>query len=118
MGLVAILCGLFGCSAESKGFKSVSVIEFAECIADTTKVVRLDVRTAEEFASGHIESAINIDVQQSDFEKKVMSVLPKDKTIALYCRSGRRSKKAAEILVNKGYSVVELSTGYNGWSLK
>jgi rhodanese-related sulfurtransferase len=42
-------------------------------------------------------------------------VLPKDKSVALYCRSGNRSKRAAKILAENGYDVVELATGYNGW---
>lgn len=118
MGIMAAIGVLFGCQAENNGYKSVSVQEFAHCIADTANVIRLDVRTAEEYAAGHIENAINIDVLQDDFETKATSSLPKEKTIALYCRSGKRSKKAAEILVNNGYTVLELSTGFNGWNAK
>lgn len=88
--------------------------EFARVIADTA-VVRLDVRTPEEFAEGHIDNAINIDVLNDGFEAKAVSTLPKDRTIALYCRSGRRSKNAAKILSAHGYTVVELNSGYNGW---
>lgn len=82
------------CSSNEKhGFKSVAVQEFANIIADTTTVILVDVRTAEEYGSGHIENALNIDVKQDDFEKNAINMLPKDKTIAVYCRSGRRSKK-------------------------
>ena len=42
--------------------------------------------------------------------------LSKDKPVALYCRSGNRSKKAARILAEKGYQVVELETGFRGWA--
>ena len=75
----------------------------------------IDVRTAEEYAGDHIDNAINIDVLNDSFESKAVSTLPKDKTIALYCRSGRRSKNAAKILSANGYTVVELNSGYNGW---
>ena len=107
------------CSSNEKhGFKSVAVQEFANIIADTSTVMLVDVRTAEEYGSGHIENALNIEVKQDDFEKNAINALPKDKTIAVYCRSGRRSKKAAEILSKNGYNVIELDSGYTGWTNK
>lgn len=123
MSLLGTIFGLFSCNAQSEksgsdnGFKSVEVEEFAKLIADTD-VVRLDVRTADEYAEGHIDNAINIDVLKDDFESKATATLPKDKTIALYCRSDRRSKNAAKILTKNGYTVVELNSGYNGWKSK
>jgi rhodanese-related sulfurtransferase len=53
-----MLCSLFGCSAQTEEFKSLSVEEYAKAIEDTT-IVRLDVRTAEEYADGHIGKALN-----------------------------------------------------------
>ena len=52
---------------------------------------------------------------KSDFEKNALATLPKDKTIAVNCRSGKRSKNAARILVKIGFKVIELDSGYNGW---
>ena len=115
MSILATICSLFSCSAQNQDFKSVEVDEFEKVIADTA-VIRLDVRTPDEYAEGHIEGAKNIDVLNDTFEEKACAVLPKDKTIALYCRSGKRSKKAAGILSAKGYKVVELNTGYLGWT--
>ena len=109
-----MLCSFLGCNAQTYGFKSLSVEEYAKAIEDTT-VVRLDVRTAEEYADGHIEGTLNIDVLKSDFEKNALATLPKDKTIAVNCRSGKRSKNAARILVKIGFKVIELDSGYNGW---
>lgn len=80
--------------------------------------MRLDVRTAEEYADGHIENTLNIDVLKDDFQEKALITLPKDKTIAVNCRSGKRSKNAAKILVKNGYKVIELDEGYNGWVSK
>ena len=117
LGIITMLCSLFGCSAPTEGFKSLSVEEYAKAIEDTT-IVRLDVRTAEEYADGHIRKAINIDVLKSDFEQKAVATLPKDRIIAINCRSGKRSKNAARILVKNGYEVIELDSGFNGWTSK
>lgn len=119
MGILTLLCSLFACNAqtEAESFKSLSVEEYAKAIEDTT-IVRLDVRTAEEYAEGHIEKTINIDVLKNDFEDKAVATLPKDKTIAVNCRSGKRSKNAARILVNRGFKVIELDAGYNDWVSK
>ena len=118
MGLLIMLCSLFGCSsAQTQGFKSLTVDEYAKVIEDTA-IVRLDVRTAEEYADGHIANTINIDVLKDDFEKKAKATLPKDKVIAVNCRSGKRSKNAARILVKNGFKVIELDAGYNDWLAK
>lgn len=112
--MMAAISSLLGCQAQS--FRSVEVEDFETIIADSA-VVRLDVRTDKEFAEGHIAGAICIDVLQEDlFAERAASLLPKDKTIALYCRSGRRSKKAAGILAGMGYTVIELNSGWLGWT--
>lgn len=113
MSFFSAFLGLFSCNAQSDTFKSVDAATFAKLIADTA-VVRLDVRTAEVYAKGHIEGAINIDVSNQDFESKATATLPKEKTIALYGRTGKQSKQAARILAQNGYEVIELSTGYPG----
>lgn len=118
MGILIMLCSLFGCSsAQTQGFKSLTVDEYAKVIEDTA-IVRLDVRTAEEYADGHIANTINIDVLKDDFEKKTKATLPKDKVIAVNCLSGKRSKNAARILVKNGFKVIELDAGYNDWLAK
>ena len=109
------LISFLGCKAAD--FRSVDAETFAQIIEDTT-VVRLDVRTANEYAQGHIPGALLIDVTQANFVQKAEQLLPKDKTIALYCRSGRRSKAAAQQLSKQGYQVVELNTGFNSWKGK
>ena len=117
MSILTLLLSVFSCqshTSKDKGYESLSVEAYEQAISDTT-VVRLDVRTAEEFAEGHIERALNIDVLQGDFLQRATSVLPKGKTVAVNCRSGKRSKNAAKILVGHGYKVIELDPGYNGW---
>ena len=99
-----------GCSSR---YTSVDAKEFAEAIsAPQTQIV--DARTPQEFRKGHIPGAVNIDINNKDFIRHAGS-LDKTRPVAVYCRSGRRSKKAAETLTNNGFQVIELSTGYNGW---
>ena len=114
LGLLTTIFTLVGCQAEGTEFQSVDVATFAEVIKDSN-VVLLDVRTISEYQQGHIPGAILIDVTQSNFLQRAKEQLPKDKTIALYCRSGRRSKTAAQLLSKECYTVVELNTGFNSW---
>lgn len=95
-------------------FENADVKAFSELIEDSS-VVLLDVRTASEFAEGHIEGAINIDQGQSDFLEKAKAALPTDKKIAVYCRSGRRSANAAGKLAAEGYRCVNLKGGIVAW---
>lgn len=111
MGCVFLLQN---CSPLHPYHQRVDADEFAQTIADTG-VVCVDVRTPEEYAEGHITGAINIDVLREDFLSRATSMLPLHHTIALYCASGKRSRKAARMLAKKGYHVVELKSGYKGW---
>ena len=96
-------------------FESVDVAEFEKAIAEKSYIV-LDVRTSEEYAAGHIPGThFNIDVLDGNFTKDALAALPKEKSVALYCRSGNRSKTAARILSENGYKVLELATGFRGW---
>ena len=101
-------------TACSQNFENYDVKEFAELIADP-EVLILDVRKADEFAEGHIKGAILIDQFQSDFVEQAQAKLPKEKTIAVYCRSGRRSANAADKLADVGYKCVNLKGGIIAW---
>ena len=105
----------FGLLGQTHKFKTVDVAEFANAVADTSYVV-LDVRTPAEHAEGHIPGThFNIDVLEDNYTENALKVIPKDKPVALYCRSGNRSKNAARILAENGYQVLELGTGFRGW---
>ena len=97
-----------------QNFENMEVQEFAELITDSNVVI-LDVRKADEFAEGHIQGAILIDQFQSDFVELAKAKLSKDKTIAIYCRSGRRSANAASKLADVGYKSVNLKGGILAW---
>lgn len=105
----------FGLCGQGDKFKTVDAAEFAKFI-ENPEVVLLDVRTAEEHAEGFIPGThYNIDVLKDNYEQVATETLQKDKPVALYCRSGNRSKNAARILAEHGYEVVELGTGFRGW---
>lgn len=113
VGLLLFISSLFSC--QQKGdFKTLNVEEFNSFIQNE-EVQRLDVRTMAEYSEGHIANAININVLDQSFTSMADSLLNKSKPVALYCRSGKRSKKAASILSEKGYKVVELDRGFNAW---
>ena len=71
----------------------------------TPASVVIDVRTAAEFAEGHVQGAINLDVESGAFQAKLSS-LDKSVGYALYCRSGRRSAIAAELMATAGFTEV------------
>lgn len=113
--MITCLLAAFGLTTGccSQNYENADSEGFAELITKPD-VVLLDVRTADEFKEGHIENALNIDVKQDDFMEKAKA-LPKDKTIAVYCRSGKRSANAADKLASEGYKVVNLLGGIIAW---
>ena len=94
--------------------KNISAAEFKE-LMERENAQLIDVRTPEEYSEGKIDEAINIDYYSDDFKAK-MSVLDKNKPVLLYCRSGARSGKSAEILEEMGFTeIYNLEGGYMGW---
>ena len=89
--------------------------EEAKQIMDSEEgYIILDVRTQEEYDEGHIPGAILIPYTQ--IEEKVDEMLPdKDQLILVYCRSGRRSKIAAEALAELGYTNIKEFGGIIDW---
>lgn len=83
-------------------------------IADGT--VTIDVRTADEFAQGHLYHAINIDWQKDGFMDEIKENFNTTLTLAIYCRSGKRSAAAAQALSDAGYKVLNLTGGYTAWT--
>jgi rhodanese-related sulfurtransferase len=77
-------------------------------------VLLLDVRTPEEFTSGHIGNSLLIPVQE--LEKRISELEPyRDRTIIAYCRSGNRSGVAAALLGKHGYKAVNMEGGILQW---
>ena len=96
------------------GYQRISAAEALVMMDSYDELIILDVRTEEEFSEGHIPGAILI----PDYElaERAEAELPnKDQLILVYCRSGRRSKAAAEMLVGMGYTNVKDFGGIIDW---
>jgi rhodanese-related sulfurtransferase len=92
----------------------VDAAGFADIVAGSG-VTTIDVRTPEEFAAGHIEGAVNYNVEGADFATQVASLDPAG-TYAVYCRSGNRSQAAVAAMSQAGVTgIYELESGIVGW---
>lgn len=119
IALFAALAGLVvgGCSIKSiktSGYRNVTTDVFESQIK-SENVQILDVRTKKEFDEGHLAEAKQIDIKNEDFMKTAKTVLDKSKTIAVYCRSGKRSADAAKQLSDAGYKVINMKGGILKW---
>ena len=109
------LFGMMACSSKPKDkFTNLSSDEFERLIEDRN-VQRLDVRTVAEYSEGHIPVSININILDDNFSSAADEVLDKSLPVAVYCKSGRRSRNAARLLVKKGYTVYNLDKGILNW---
>ena len=109
------ILGFIGCNAQ-RGSSIDSKEAYGLIKKADTNIAILDVRTAKEFADGHVAGAVNIDVNQTDFAQKI-DQLDRSKTYIVYCRSGRRSRKAVGIIAAKGFkNLYNVSDGFVGWS--
>ncbi|KAA3644611.1 MAG: rhodanese-like domain-containing protein [Chloroflexi bacterium] len=86
--------------------------QYQEQFGSGTDHLLLDVRTPEEFASGHIEGAVNINVETLASR---LDEVPTDVPVVIYCRSGNRSATASQILVGAGYEGVYDLGGIQTW---
>lgn len=96
-------------------FKSVTTEEFEQIISQP-EVQLIDVRRPEEYIFGHIPEALNMNVtDESGFFAEQIQTLDKQRPVAIYCRSGVRSKNAANQMCNIGLNVIELDGGILDW---
>jgi putative phage shock protein E len=117
--ILALSLFLAGCmvtktSETSGSYKTISSTEAQQMIEDNKDALILDVRTAAEYESGHIPNAINLsneDIQAG----KVDSLKDKSQLIMVYCRSGNRSRQAAQKLAELGYTNVVDFGGIQSW---
>ena len=99
---------------EKAAYKQITAEEAKKIMDSGEDIVILDVREQEEYDAGHIPGAVLL--PYTEFEAKAEEILPdKDKQILVYCRSGRRSKIAAESLVKLGYTGIKEFGGIIDW---
>lgn len=105
------------CNANStnQNIKVVTPEEFNTELSEDTNAYLLDVRQPEEYAAGHLEGTHLLNWLEPDMFKAGVKNLDKDKTVYVYCRSGRRSNEAAFYLAGQGYKVVDMDGGILGW---
>ena len=107
-----------GCSGTSNSqtntYRQISMAEAVTMMAQETGYIILDVRRPDEFAAGHIPNAINV-ANETIGTAEIPEVPDKDQLIMVYCRSGRRSKEAAEKLVKLGYTNIVEFGGILDW---
>lgn len=108
--------GLWACTSKQKvEYKNLTSAQFEELIKNPN-VQLVDVRTLAEHMEGHIPGSLNINVKDEEgFPTAVDELLDKGREVAVYCRSGRRSRTAAELLVKKGFKVYNLDKGILNW---
>ena len=114
MLISALLLTACAPSGRSPGYRRISAEEAAEMMKTETGYVILDVRRRDEFAEGHIPGAVNIPNEEIG-EGELPALPDKDQLILVYCRSGRRSKEAAEKLVKLGYTGIVEFGGILDW---
>ena len=114
--LTALLLG--GCAAQpanNASYRQISMEEAVTIMAQESDYIILDVRRADEFASGHIPGAINI-ANESIGTDEIPELPDKNQLILVYCRSGNRSKQASRKLVNLGYTNIVEFGGILDWT--
>lgn len=112
--VLAIILGIFYIVSKQDtqmSYQLLPVTEFQSKLSETPNAVLLDVRTPEEFNSGHLEGAVNIDFENSTFASEIQK-LDKEKSYFIYCRSGSRSAGAVSLMKKEGIkNIFELKGG-------
>jgi rhodanese-related sulfurtransferase len=106
-----------GCAASQKQentYRQISMEEAVVMMENESGYVILDVRRPDEYAAGHIPGAINV-ANETIGTAEIPELPNKDQLILVYCRSGRRSKEAAEKLVKLGYTNIVEFGGILDW---
>ena len=115
--LLLIIILFISCENNKGEFKLLEYQSYKSHI-ENNSVQLFDVRTPEEYNLGHINGAVNIDFKNEEIFYRSFEKLDKSKPVYLYCRSGNRSKKSADILIELGFSkVYDLNGGFIEWNL-
>jgi thioredoxin len=114
--LAIVTLAITSCKGQpSKNIQTIDAVAFSKAIQATPNPQVVDVRTPEEFASGHLIQAQNVNWMNPDFVAN-SAKYDKSKPIFVYCKSGGRSHKAAEKLAELGFTnVIEMEGGILKW---
>ena len=111
---VALLTLLVACAPVERG-GDLSVEAVHAMLSSDTSTMLVDVRTAEEYRAGHLRNCTLMDFYQADVRARLRA-LPRDRSIVLYCRSGRRSADAKRYMDSLGYTrVYNMLGGIVAW---
>lgn len=114
---LTVLLGCKDAPPDITTVKNLNIKEGSELIdknKNNPDFVILDVRTPREFNTGHIQNAVNIDYEADDFKDNI-SKLDKNKTYAVYCRSGRRAVASSDIMAELGFQHIYQFGGIKQW---
>ena len=100
---------------QTNTYRQISMDEAVIMMQEESDYIILDVRRGDEFAEGHIPNAINVANEEIGTDE-IAELPDKDQLIMVYCRSGRRSKEAAEKLVALGYTNIVEFGGILDWT--
>lgn len=114
--LVGLNFPVVGLAQEPKTGKSISEKRFQR-IMNRKNTVLLDVRTQEEYNSGHLPGALHADVLKTEKFNRLLAGFDKRKKYLLYCRSGKRSNNAKLLMKKAGFEkkLFDLQGGINNW---
>lgn len=115
LGMLVLAISCTNATDSQKAVQVLSVEEYAQALQTDTTAYILDVRTPEEYAQGHLDGAHLLNVLEEEAFRQGVKTLSPEHTYYIYCRSGRRSQKAASIMMECGLKVVDLEGGYNAW---
>ena len=114
--LLAMICLLCACGGEETvSFQQISQEEAKTIMSTNRDAVILDVRTQEEYNSGHIKGAVLLPVDEITQETAQTVIPDKDTQVLVYCRSGNRSVTASKALAQLWYTKVYEFGGINTW---
>ncbi len=116
--IISIVIGVFACVKNDERVKNITVDDLKLILKESKNIQLLDVRTPSETSKGIIFDAKQVNLVSNDFEEKAIDILDKEEPVYIYCRSGTRSKIAANVLVENGYDVYNVKGGYLEWTRK
>ena len=102
--IVLLLTGCMYLGPKQNSMSNLSQNEWAQALTEQPEAVVLDVRTEEEFESGHIPNAKNIDLRMGPGFIDEINTLVKNKSYYVYCRSGARSAQAVQLMRDLGFN--------------